>query len=166
MARTGSTGVIAIVICPTLANPAAPTLAEIAAGVDVTPWLTRDGLTTPLDGSTIDVAGANTRYNATASGSYGGQPISMRFFRDDDPDDDIAWDTLPRQTKAYAVVRRFGGATGSSDDPFLAAQKVESWPIDVLSRTNMPIADNEGQKFEVSAAVPGVPSEDAVVAAA
>lgn len=165
MSRIASTGVIAVKFVPTIGNPAAPTVAEIGAGVDLTPWLTRDGLSTPLDGSTIDVAGANSRYNATASGSYGGQPITLKFFRDSDSGDDTAWATLPRQTQGYLVIRRFGGSTSSSDDAFAATQDVEVWPIDVLSRTNTPIADNEAQKFEVSCAVPSEPVEDAVVAA-
>jgi hypothetical protein len=165
MSRIASTGVIALKFVPTIGSKTAPTVAEIAAGTDLTALLTRDGLTTPSDGSTIDVAGANDRYNATASGSYGGQPITAKFFRDTVTGTDTAWTTLPRQTTGYLVIRRFGGSTNSSGDAFAAAQKVEVWPIDVLSRTMLPIADNEAQKFEVQCAVPSAPEQNATVAA-
>lgn len=165
MGRIASTGVIRLQYVPTIASAAAPTVAELTTGVDLTPWMTRDGLNTPLDGSTIDVAGANNRYNSTASGSYGGQPVTAKFFRDSVSASDTAWSTLPPQTQGYLVVRRFGGATNSSSDAFVAAQKVEVWPIDVLSRNPVAIADNEAQKFEVSCAVPTPPTMSATVAA-
>lgn len=164
MSRIASTGVIAAKFVPTIASIAAPTTAEITAGTDLTPLLTRDGLTTPSDGSTIDVAGANNRYNATASGSYGGQPITIKMFRDTVSGTDLGWTTLPRQTQGYLVIRRFGGTTNSSGDAFASGQKVEVWPIDVLSRTMLPIADNEAQKFEVQCAVPSAPNDNATVA--
>jgi hypothetical protein len=165
MSRIASTGVIAVKFVPTIGTKAAPTVAEIAAGVDLTGLLTRDGLNTPSEGSTIDVAGANERYNATASGSYGGQPITAKFFRDTVTGSDLAWSTLPAQTQGYLVIRRFGGSTNSSSDAFAAAQKVEVWPIDVMDRTMLPIADNEAQKFEVRMAVPTAPVQSATVAA-
>jgi hypothetical protein len=161
MSRSASTGVVKVQHVPTIANKAAPTVAELGAGTDLTPFLTRDGLTTPSDGSTIDVAGLDSRYNSTASGSYGGQPISLKMFRDSVSADDDGWTALPRQTAGYLVIRRFGGSTVA----FAAAQKVEVWPIDVLSRTMMATADNEAQKFEVQAAVPTEPNLDATVAA-
>lgn len=164
MGRIASTGVIRVQYVPTIASQAAPTTTELSAGVDLTPWLTRSGLSSPSDGSTIDVAGANDRYNSTASGSYGGQPIKLTLLRDSTGGSDTAWTTLPRQTKGFIVIRRFGGATQSSSDAFVAAQKVEVWPIDVLSRTMMDIADNEAQKFEVQCAVPTPPNDNATVA--
>src|SRR5690349_19218278 len=110
MGRIASTGVIRVQYVPTIASQTAPTTAELTAGVDLTPWLTRAGLSTPSDGSTIDVAGANDRYNSTASGSYGGQPIKLTLLRDSVSGSDTAYSTLPRQTKGFLVIRRFGGA--------------------------------------------------------
>lgn len=161
MSRKGSTGEIKLQLVPTIADKDAPTVAEINAGTDLTPFLTRDGLSTPMDGSTIDVAGANDRYNATAPGTYGGQPVTVKLFRESVAADDDAWAALPIGTDGYLVVRRFGG----SDVAFAAAQQVEVWPIDVISRNMLPIADNEAQKFEVACAVPTPPAQDAVVAA-
>lgn len=161
MSRQGSTEVIKVQFAPTVANKAAPTVAELTAGTDLTPFLTRDGLDTPLEGSTIDTAGANSRYNSTGAGTYGGQPITLKMFRDSVAADDDAWSALPFGTTGYLVVRRFGG----SSTAFAASQVVEVWPIEVVTRKPLPIADNEAQKFEVSCAVPTPPEMDATVAA-
>jgi hypothetical protein len=158
MARTSSTGVIELRYVPTVANKAAPTVAEINAGVDLTPWLTRDGLDTPQGGSTVDVAGASSRYNATQSGSYGGDPISATFFRDTVAGSDTAWATLPRGTAGYFVIGRFGLTPA-------AGERVEVWEINVISRAMVAIADNEAQRFVASMAVPSEPNDAAVVAA-
>ncbi len=165
MSRTGSTGVIAVRYVPTVASAtlATVTAAEITAGIDLTPALMRDGLSTPLEGNTINVAGANSRYNSTASGSYGGQPIMLKLFRDNSPAADNAYTTLTRQTKGFLIIRRFGGATGTSGDAFVAAQKVEIWPIEVLERAMMDIALDEPQAFTVKMAVPNEPNENATV---
>lgn len=158
MARKNSTGVLELHWAPTIADVTAPTVTEIGAGVELTAWLTRDGLTTPQEGSTADAGDVSSRYNKTVSGSYGGQPLVMKFHRDSVAANDDAWDTLPRGTGGYIVINRFGVTIA-------AAAVVEVWPIDVISREMLPIADNETQKFQVTAAVPSEPADDAVVAA-
>jgi hypothetical protein len=160
MAKVASTEVLRLQFVPTIASQAAPTVAEINAGTDLTPWLTPDGLTTNLNGTTIDVQAANSRYKATAPGSYGGDPITAKFFRDDTTD--TAYTTLPRLTTGYFVIRRMGPLSSTA---FAAAQKVEVWPITVISCNPMPTADNEAQKFEVSCSVQPAPSITGVVAA-
>jgi hypothetical protein len=158
MSRKNSTGVIEVRYVPTIASKSAPTVAEITAGTDVTDFMTRDGLTTPQGGSTADASDAGSRYNSTVAGSYGGEPITMKFHRDSVSADDDAWTTFPRGTAGYLVVNRFGVAIA-------AAAKVEVWPIEVISREMMAIADNETQKFTVVCAVPSEPNDNAVVAA-
>lgn len=165
MSGSGSTGVIRIQLVPTIAVPAAPTVAELTAGTDLTPNMTRDGWDSPIEGSTIDLGSANDRYNATGAGSYGGQPLSYTGKRDKVALLDVAYAALPAGTTGFIVVRRLGGATGSSADAFVAAQKIETWPIEVITRSPLPIADNEAQKFRASMAVPTPPVLNAVVAA-
>lgn len=164
MARVASTEVLRLQFVPTIASQAAPTVAELTAGTDLTPWLTPDGLNTPLNGSTIDVQAANSRYKATAPGSFGGDPITAKFFRDDATSGgaDTAYTTLPRLTTGYFVIRRMGPTSATA---FAAAQKVEVWPITVISSNPMATADNEAQKFEVSCSVQPAPSITGVVAA-
>lgn len=160
MSRVASTEVLRLQFVPIIASQAAPTVAEINAGTDLTPWLTPDGLTTNLNGSTIDVQAANSRYKATAPGSFGGDPITAKFFRDDATD--TAYTTLPRLATGYFVIRRMGPTSATA---FAAAQKVEVWPITVITANPMSTTDNEAQKFEVSCSVQPAPSITGVVAA-
>lgn len=164
MSRIASTGVLALRFCPTIANKAAPTVAEINAGTDLTGQLSRSGLDTPLSGSSIDTAGIDSRHNSKASGTYGGDDVDMEFYRDTVSGTDTAWTTLARQVTGFYVVRRFGGATGASSDAFVIGQRVEVWPIDVMSRSMLKTAENEAQKFNVKSAVTSAPNDTAVVA--
>lgn len=166
MPRVISTGIIQLRYVPTVANTASPTTTELTAGKNLTGFLTRDGLTTPYSGSTVDVAGADNRYNSTASGTYGGDPISLKFFRDNGTAlQDVAWSTLPPQTTGFIVIHRFGaGASKNSQGAPASGDRVEVWPIDVISREMMQTADNEAYKFEVRCAIPTPPNLDAVVA--
>lgn len=143
-----------------IANPAAPTAAEINAMVDITGFLTRDGLDTPLKGNTRDAADVSSLYNATSAGTYGGDPITLVCFRDAVYADDDAWTTLVRGFAGYAVVCRFFGAgTGN----IAATARVEVWPIEVLSREPMKIAQDENQKFTATCAIPEPPNIDVAV---
>jgi hypothetical protein len=161
MARYASTGILQLHYVASISNAAAPTAAEIAAGSNLTAFLRRDGLTTPLDGSTIDGADVASAYNKTGSGSFGGQPISATFYRNKGAD--TAYDALPRGTTGYWVISREVPAAGAGGT-LAAADRVEVWPIDVISRSMMDIADNEYQKFVVTCAVPDAPNIDVAVA--
>lgn len=162
MPRIGSTGNIQLHYVPTIADESAPTDSELGAGVDLTPWLLRDGLSVPQSGNTIDVAGANNLYNATDAGTYGGDPITASFFRDSDEEDDTAWDTLPRGTRGYFLIARFAG----SDEDLAADDRVEVWPIVVISRSNRDIEQDGAYRFDVTCGVPTPPNDDAVLTAA
>jgi hypothetical protein len=160
MPRIASTGNIQLHYLPAVADKAAPTVTEIGAGVDLTDFLLRDGLSLPLDGNTIDVAGAAERYNSTDAGTFGGNPIRASFFRDSDDAEDLAWDTLPRGTRGFFLVSRFEG----SDETLATGDRVEVWPIVVISRSHRDIEQDGAYRFDVSCAVPTPPDDDAVIA--
>ena len=161
MARKGSTGEIRVWFVPTITSTAAPTVAEITAGTDLTPFLTRDGLDTPQGAETIDVSDASSRQNKSAPGTYGGDVITLKCHRDSVNADDDAWTTLVRGTEGYIVVRRFGGSSVA----VAASQKVEVYPGEVSTRQPDPIAANEDQKFTTQFAVNGAINDSATVAA-
>lgn len=156
MARRQFTGEGRVWFVTTIASVAAPTAVEVTAGVDLTPFLRRDGLTTPQGGNTIDIADASSRFNKTAPGTYGGEPIALGLYRDSVVADDDAYVALPRDTVGYIVVRRFGGSTVAAT----AAQKVEVYTGTVISREMEPTGDNEAQRFNVMFSVEAVPSMD------
>lgn len=172
MARVQSTGVLQLRYVPTISNKSAPTVAELTAGKNLTPFLRRDGLTTPKSGSTIDVSTVEDRYNSTAAGSYGGDPIEIMLYRDNGTTlTDLAWTTLAPASgstaavSGFLVIHRFGAGTAkTATSAPTAADRVEVWPIEVTSREMAPIADNEAQRFVVKCAIPTPPVDDAVLA--
>jgi hypothetical protein len=154
MPRVIGAEVLELYIVTTVAVPTAPTSAEITAGDDITSFLTDGGLTTPFDGSLVDVADMSSKFNKTIAGTYGGQPLTMELYRDDNADD--AWDALPRGFQGYAAIFRFGCATPGTP---AAADVVDLWPIEVITRNPADIVRNEAQRFMVEAGVPEVPLE-------
>lgn len=160
MARRQFTGEGRVWYVPTIANTSAPTTSEVNAGTDLTPFLRRDGLTTPQDGNTIDIADASSRFNKTAPGTYGGDAIEIAMYRDSVSGSDTAYAALPRDTAGYIVIRRFGGSTTA----IASSQKVEVWQGTVISRAMEPIGDNEPQRFTVRFSVEAVPVDTATIA--
>ena len=159
MARRQYRGEIRVEFVPVIADTDAPTVAEINGGVDLTPFLKADGITTPQTGSTINIADMSSLFNKTAPGSYGGDSISIKAYRDSDADS--AYNVLVRGVSGHIVIRRFGG----SDVAIAVSDDVEVWTGTVISSENSPSADNEPQSFTASFSVEEAPVEDAVVAA-
>lgn len=155
-----SDGVIQLRHASSVANPAAPTAAEWNAAEDLTGFMI--SLDTPLDGSAVDVSDASSKYNKTASGTYGGQPVTAEFYRDSNPANDTAWNDLPRGTGGYFLVARRGGS--GVGGAVQAGDKIDVIPIDVITRNPTAYARNEAARFAVSAAVPDEPEEDVAVA--
>lgn len=156
MARFIPDGVLKVRYVPTIVNKSAPSMAEINAGTDLTPFLR--GLSTPLEGSTVDVSDASSKYNKTAAGTYGGQTVNGEFYRDDVAANDTAYSLLPRGTKGnFVIARRGGSGTGGA---IATGDKVDVWPIEVITRNPADYTRNEPTGFTVSCAVPGEPAED------
>lgn len=161
MARKQFTAEGRLWFVPTIASTSAPTVAEINAGTDLTPFLRRDGLTTPNSGSTIDIADAASQFNKTAPGNRGGDAITLQLYRDSVTGSDTAWTALPDLQAGYLVVRRFGGSTAA----VAAAQKVEVYTGTVINREMVQIGDNDPQRFTVQFSVEAEPVMNATVAA-
>jgi hypothetical protein len=167
MARFIPEGVLRIALVDTIADKNAPTLAELTAGDDITGFIS--GLSTPLEGSTVDVSDLLSKYNKTAPGTYGGQPITVDGYRDDTYANDTLWNRLPRGTRTNLVIARRGGS-GDDTHPdgeggITTGDYVDVWPIEVISRTPADSARNEPTRFQVSASVPEEPAEDVQVVA-
>ncbi len=160
MARITGAGVLELFYVATVANKSAPTSAELNAGVDLTGFLTDGGLSTPFDGSIVDAADMSSKFNKTAPGTYGGQPLTLELYRDDTAD--TAWSTLTRGTAGYIAIARFGLATKGT---WAIGDKVDLWPITVVTRNPADVVRNEMQRFTVECAVTDVPLEDYALAA-
>lgn len=141
-----------------IASISAPTAAEITAATDLTPFVI--SLNASSRGNTVPTPSFDTLFETTTTGTSAAT-FDADFYRDDEDDD--AWELLPRGTRGFFIISRFGGA-GADQKP-IAADIVEVWPVSVTSRTMANMSNNTVQTFTVSCAVNIEPAEDAVVAA-
>ena len=161
MAKTIYDEVAQIHFVPSIADPDAPELVEIEAGVDLSCYLRPGGDWSPMEGSTADAAVLCSRFNSTVSGTYGGQPFVAVFTNDDEFGGDVAWNALPRGTSGFFVTSFYpgSGADGALDD----GDVVNVWPVEVTTRKRSAYARNEVMTFEVQCAATSEPSEDVAI---
>jgi hypothetical protein len=165
MARKQFTGNGQLRLVPTISDTdlSEVTVAEITAGTNLTPFLTRDGISDRgAEAATVDVADATSMWDKTAAGTSGSS-LEITLYRDSVAADDDAWAALPQGTSGYMVIAPFG-FTGTAGAP-AATNRIEVWPFEVSSRRMLAIAANESQKFTVSLAIPDEPNVDAAVIA-
>lgn len=132
-----------------------PTAAEVAAGVNLT------GFTISINASTTGNTVATPAFDDVFETSIPGTVTSTfeaDFYRDDTTD--TAWTTLPRGTKGYFVIQRFGNTTGTAP---AAGAKVEVWPVIVQTRSAQNMTNNTAQTLTVQCSVFQVPNESAVI---
>lgn len=139
-----------------IADPAAPTVAELGTGQDVTPFLS--SLDTPLDGEAVPAADLSSAFNKTVAGTFGGN-VSLDGYRESVTDE--AWGLWPRGTEGFFVIRRFGG----SDVAIAASDDVEVYLIRTVTRTPATLDRGSVQMFTMEAAVQDEPELEGVVAA-
>lgn len=155
MPRVISNGEVRIWFVTTIADPDAPTVAEIGAGTDITPFLS--SLDTPLDGNAPDASDLSSAFNKTVAGKFGGN-VSGQMYRDDDTD--TAFTTFPRGTTGFLVIRRFGG----SDVAEASGDLVDVWNIRVITRSDVALDDESVQMFTIDLAALDEPSINVAVA--
>ena len=149
MARITPDGYTKIHFLTTVAAPAAVTVAELAAGDELTPFLTPAGLDTPEDGTDADSSSIASPRDFSVPATIGGD-ITGEFYRDDTDDD--AWDALPRLTEGWLVIARFGGTTAGTY-ALQATDTAELWTVRVSQRSNSRITRGETLRFTSTFAV-------------
>ena len=159
MARRSPDGESRLVFAATVANASAPTVAELAAAIDLTPFLLEWNF--PESGNTIDTSDMSSSFNKQDIGTYGGDTATLTAHRDDVTADDDAWAALPRETRGFFVERLFGGA----DTAFAAGQKVSVYRGAVISRAMQPRTRNTTLQFVANIAVTAEPAHGVTVAA-
>lgn len=141
-----------------VASLAAPTSAEVAAAVDLTGYTI--SLNASSRGNVVPTPSFDTLFETSTSGTSAAT-FDADFYRDDEAD--TAWETLPRGTRGFFIISRFGG-TGSGNLP-VHNDDVEVWPVTITSRTMANMSSNTVLTFTASCSVNIEPSEDAVVGA-
>lgn len=141
-----------------IANIAAPTVAEINAGTDLTNLIV--SLEASTRGNVVNTPALDSLFETTIPGTVTAT-FTMEAYRDDTTD--TVWDTLPRGTSGFIVISRFGFGGATVADPAIG-DVVEVWPIKVVTRSATPLQSGDSQRCTVECTVPTEPDEDAVVA--
>ena len=160
VARLTPDGYTKVHIVDTIVSMAAPTIAELTAGTEVTPFLTPAGLDTPEEGTDADSSSLASARDFSIPATIGGDIVG-EFYRDDTDDD--AWDAMPRLQQTHLVISRFGG-TGT-DNAIAATNPVEVWPVRVSQRSPSRLTRGEAQRFTVRFALESDPELEAVATA-
>jgi hypothetical protein len=141
-----------------ITNINAPTAAQVAAAIDLTAYTI--SLNASSRGNTVPTPSFDSLFETSTAGTSSAT-FDADFYRDDEADD--AWEALPRGTRGFFLISRFGGS--GTDNLPIAGDSVEVWPVMITSRTMANMASNTVLTFTASCSVNIEPDEDATVAA-
>jgi hypothetical protein len=145
---------------PSISNIAAPTVAELNAGTDLSSLITPDGLV-GLEPETADVdnSALNSTFTTNTPGrtSYSGTGLRLKK----QTGTDSVYNTLVYGYTTNIVIRR----DVTSSTAWAASQAIETYPVTCGEVQNANPAPNELHKYFVPMKVSTAPSLRAVVAA-
>lgn len=159
--RRGTTGVRWV---PTIVNIASPTVAEIAAGVDLGPALaSMEGFETQLN--RINQALLKYKQEVQIDGPQQFGDAKITLIEDDGTG--ATGDDLARKTIYTALVEQATGfiVINPTAQTFPAAAKVECWPARIGSKNRSFSLDAEPARYVAELAISGAQEKNAVVAA-
>lgn len=143
-----------IYFVPTIVDIAAPTTAEIAAGTDITPYVTKDGVNPGISNNRVPSGTIDTAFDAEEPGSWG-SALSLTGEKDDT--DDAFFDLFVRGTRGNILIGWAGGV--AADDPAYV------WPVAAMSPELPASAANTKQTVTTPFTVTSPPDFRAVIAA-
>lgn len=136
----------------------AVTGAVLSAAVDLTDFIV--SINASSSGNTVPTPRLKSLFETSVPGTSTAT-FTADMYRDDE--DDLGWETLPRNTSGSFLIKRFGG-TGTANRP-ATGQTVEVWPVQVTSRAAGALQSGSAQMFTLTCSVPVEPDEDKVVTA-
>jgi len=142
VARQTPDGILKVHWVPTIASVTAPTVAELAAGTELTPFLAPAGLLTPDEGTEADASDLSSVRDKSIPSTVGGN-VEGEFYRDDTTD--TAWTTLTRDATGYILSAPFGG-TGT-DNALIATDACEVWTVRVSNRNPNRYTRGDSMRF-------------------
>lgn len=156
MANTGPffrRGVTRFVFCPSVANAAAPTRAEITAGTVLTGITAVSGF--QIARSFVDTPTLDSSYTSNVPGERKAGN-SMLTFRDDQSASQSIRTALAEGTSGTMVYMPYGDVPNT---------RCETWPV-ISAGVNDVVDMTKAAEFEVSFATPTAPTQNATVPAA
>lgn len=143
---------------PTMTNYQAPSAAAFTSAIDLTPLLI--SLNASAQGNAIPTPNISSLFETTTPGTVQAS-FTADFYRDDEAAKDLAYTTLPRRASGFILVSRWS-ANAAGTKP-IVGDKIDVWPITVISRTNSNLGSNTVMTFTVTCSVTSTPAEDVVV---
>lgn len=138
-----------VVWCTSIANTAAPTVAELNAGTNLTTFVPKDGVRPGGAQNTVDGGDITTQFEGKSIGTYS-EDFELMLYRDDTAD--TAWTLAVVNTAGFLVVRRLVPYATA----WTAGQKVEVRTAQMGQKLMQNSAANENQKFALKFAVASV----------
>lgn len=139
------------------ADKHAPTVAEIAAGTELTPFIPKDGFDPGVNNNRVTGGDLSTTFTDESMGTYTSQ-LKVDFYLEKPPGANTAKDTLVKGATG-AIVVCWAGAAAATEPCYV-------WP-EVECGQQIPIktGENARQKMTADIAVGAEPDMDATVAA-
>ena len=149
-------GMIRVQWVVTLGSITSPTATQLNAGTNLSPFITKDGLTVPADQNNVDVAVLSDTFDSQVVGSFGGA-IEMTGVRNFGAD--TFWDLCVYATVGFLAIRRGSAAAAV----FAAAQKVEVYPVQMHQPVPSQTGGNTVGQFTITMPVTSQPELKATV---
>lgn len=160
MADSLSDGRTRVSWVPSIANIAAPTVAELNAGTILHDKMTPDGLAGfEPDTADVDVSALDSTFNTVVAGRAGFSGTMLRLKKQSGTD--TVYNLLVRDLAGFVVVRRDTTAATA----WAASDKAEVYPSVLGETRNLPPEANSVHRYEVPVKVASTPNLRATVAA-
>jgi hypothetical protein len=155
MADLGFDGMVKVAFVPTITSIAAPTVAQINAGIDLEGRLRPDGLATPSDTGRIDNSKLKSTFGTEIVGRRSFSGISVTYVRGPEADTEATEveDALTYRAVGYLVIRRDKLATIA----WTVGDKVEVYPVQVAQPNPANPGPDALQEVEVGFALTAEP---------
>jgi hypothetical protein len=159
MADSNADGRTKVYQVPSIANIAAPTVAELNAGVAVDGLMTPDGLVGfEPDTGDVDTSKLNSTFSTTAAGRASFSGTLLRLIKQTGTD--TVYNTLVNQFTTNIVVRR----DVTAGTAWTTGDKVEVYPVQCGEVRNLAPEGNAVHKYEVLTKITSQPNLRATVA--
>jgi hypothetical protein len=147
-------------IVTSIANIAAPTAAELNAGVRISQWMTKDGAT----GFVADTADAPTSskestFQTAVNGMISLSNPRFRLKRQTPLGSDAAFNAMPTDGTGFAVRRNSKTATSAH----ATGDLVDVFPVQFSQKAKVDQADNMPELYEVPVKITAQPKWDVAV---
>lgn len=154
MGRYFRRGKSKIMVCPSVADPAAPTAAELAAGVDISEHIA-DMSGFSLTNSPITTPDLATDFDSQITGPDATEASSFTLYDDDETE--TVRDLLAKGTESVIVLMPYGRVVG---------KRLETWKTRSNGANDQWTLAAEAAKFVVGLAVLEKPEQEGAVPAA